>query len=477
MSHKHPIGLWYMSAIYILVAFCFGTINSLLMLFLLHNHLSQAQAYGIFAAFNSMIFTLPVVAGYLSEKMGYRPSTLVGLFFCSIGAWCLALGHGLTAIEWGLAIFAFGLATAGTCSYCIVDMSYSKEDKRREGGFTLFYLLFNIGFLVSTLVGGFLSTHYGYRLSFILAATVVSAALLCYLALKNRFTAAPGRSFEPQVNWSRRSIYISLIAISLIFSLLDVWLLHNEAVNNAVLWLLALCSGIGIIVIAHQQKTARDKKKLFVFLFLCIVSIAFWSLYMLEPSLLTLFIEHSVNRQIGNSRIPASDFYSLDPLYIILFGLVLSRLWQKLGEKNRDLSLASKFALALITMGLGYLVFKLSIFATEPGQLIPMTWIIAGYWFLSIAELLLSPIGLSMVGRLSPDGSEGLLMGIWQLFVGLSAVISGYIGKATIAPASSSSTAVNAVYGHSFLQVGWVAITIGIAVFLLVPKLKQAMQA
>lgn len=473
MRHIHPQGLWYMSAIYILVSLAFGTINSLLILFLLHNHLSQAEAYGLFAAFNSMIFTLPVVGGYMAEKLGYRYSGIVGLSFCSIGAWILGLFAQPLLIDMGLALFAFGLATAGTSAYCIVDMSYTKDDVRRESGFTLFYLLFNIGFFFSAIIGGYVSTHFSYQASFMLAAVMLTLALIAFWKWQNKFSAAEGRSLEPQVSWSKPRTYGTLIGISLAFSALGVALLHNVLVNNILLWALAFASGIGIMYMANKQPSKASKMKLSVFLLLCIVSIAFWSLYMLEPSLLTLFIEHSVNRRVLGTTIPPSTFYSLDPFFIVIFGLVLSWVWRTLAAKHKNLSLPSKFVLSLITMGVGYLVFRLSIGFSGNEHLINMGWVFFGYWFLSIAELLISPIGLSMVGRLSPEGSEGLLMGIWQLFIGLSAVISGYLADTAITPPSGSLAAMNQIYGHSFFYIGLSAVLIGILASFCIPFLKK----
>jgi proton-dependent oligopeptide transporter, POT family len=471
MRHKHPRGLFYMGALYMLVAFSFGTINSLLILYLTHAHMSQTQAYSLFAAFNSMVFTLPVPAGYMAEKLGYHQSIIIGMLFCAIGAWVFTIPTHLF-IYLGLAIFAFGLATSATASYCIIDISYTKDDTRRESGFTLFYLLFNVGFLLAAGLGGFITKDYGYADTFRIAAAAVSLSLIGFLALKHKLIAATGRSFAPQVSWSSQRIYFTIILISIAFSLLGVVLLLHEAVNNIVLWILTFAAGIGIMALANKQTEEKARMKLFVFLFLCIVSVAFWSLYMLEPSLLTVFIKTSVDRHAFGTIIPPSTFYGLDPIYIILFGLVLSLLWRKLAEKNKDLSLPTKFILSLVFMGVGYLVFCTGIHFANKEHLVNMGWVISGYWFLSIAELLISPIGLSMVGRLSPEGSEGVLMGIWQLFVGLSAIISGYIATTTTTTAHSIIKS-NSIYAHSLLYIGLTAVIVGLLAAFAVPTLKR----
>lgn len=472
MRHVHPKGLWYMGGIYLLAAFCFGTINSLLVLFLTKNHFSQAQAYSLFAAFNSMVFTLPVVSGYMSEKLGYRHSAIVGLLFCAIGAWVLTL-HDHWATVFGLAILSFGLATSATTSYCIVDISYSKDDARRESGFTLFYLTFNVGFLLAATLGGYLARDFGYMWAFRVAAIAVTVAVVAFILCRNKFVAAQGRSLDAQVSWTLPKIYSVLLVVSVIFSGVGVLLLHFEKVNNIVLWLLAFFSGGAIMYLAGKEKTKQAKMKLFVFLFLCVVSVVFWSLYMLEPSLLTLFIKDSVNRHAFGQVIPPSTFYGLDPLFIIVFGAALSWLWRSLAAKNKDLSLPAKFCLSLIFMGVGYILFRVGIYFANAEHLVNMSWIFVGYWFLSMAELLISPIGLSMVGRLSPEGSEGLLMGIWQLFVGLSAIISGYIADTAITPAAGSLVVKNAIYGHSLFTIGAIAVVVGLLVSLLVPQLKR----
>jgi POT family proton-dependent oligopeptide transporter len=189
---------------------------------------------------------------------------------------------------------------------------------------------------------------------------------------------------------------------------------------------------------------------------------------MLEPSLLTIFIADSVDRHMLGSIIPAPSYYALDPLFIIIFGLIFSRIWHRLGQSKKDISITSKFSLAIVLMGVAYLVFCIGIInANHTTHLVHSFWIILAYVFLTIGELLIVPIGLSMVGILFPKGKEGLGMGVWQLFTGFAAVISGYLANLTATPLSHNPASANAAFFSTFFKIGLSAVAAGLLLMML----------
>jgi len=177
---------------------------------------------------------------------------------------------------------------------------------------------------------------------------------------------------------------------------------------------------------------------------------------------------------MGSWTIPASVSYSLDPFYVITIGLVFSWLWYHLAKKGRDPSIPTKFSTSLIFMGFGFLIFILGIHhANVITHLVGKHWILLGYLFLTIAELLIAPIGYAMVGRLSPVGKEGLLMGIWTVFIGLGSIISGYLANLAVIPKNLTLVQSNVIYSKVFLHVGMTTIVLGLIIIPLIPFIKK----
>lgn len=474
---KQPASLWLMGIIYPLITYALGTTNSLLVLYLHRElHFSVHNAYILFAVFNALVFTLPIIGGYLADYFGHREATIVGMVLCVLGL-VLPGVHSVLLLKVGLAAFAVGLAVCATTAYCIVDFSYAKQDKRRESGFTLFYMMFNIGFLISSIVGGYIARDFGYHTAFIIAAILVAIALILFVFALPKMKPYEGRSFKGQAGLSLLLNFIILTALLSITVLACFFLLEHLNIANGFMLFLIIASVVGLIVFAMKQKDKISRLKLFAFLALSILSIGFWALYMLEPSLLTVFIAKNVDRTVLGHIIPASSFYSLDSIYIIILGFILSAIWRALAAKDRELSIPTKFTGALFAMGLGYLIFVVGIIFAGQSHLVSVSWILIGYLLLSLAELLISPTGLSMVGRLSPPGSEGTLMGVWQLYVGFSATVSGFLANIAVTPTQGTPATTSPIFAKALCYIAALAIVFGIISALLIPVLTRLSNA
>lgn len=473
---RHPIGMWYMSGAYAFYTFAFGGINALLVLFLIqHVKLSSAHAYEIYAAFNSLIWTYPLLGGYLSTKFGYKEMTIAGLVICIIGIFLLSIPN-IYTMYFGLAAFVVGYGISTPACFAIVGLLYDKQDSRRESGYTMFYLLFNFGFLVSVLGSGFFARYLGFLNAFFIDAIAMVLCLVTFLVFSKWIQPYEGRSMKPEnaVTVSKTIVVSAIVAVISvpIISLL----IKFTHLNNAILFLMLATSIVGILVIAAKQKESIAKKRLYALLLLLIISIAFWSLYMLEPSLLTVFISNNVERHIFGIFVPAASYYSLDPFFVIVLGYVFSRLWWYLSHKGKDFSIPAKITSSIVSMGLGYMMLVFGLFYVSSQHLTNSIWVVLCYMFLATAELLLAPISMSMIGRLSPEGKEGTLMGMWQVFVGFSAVLSGYLAQLAVTPKKGLPVNTNPIYSHSFLEMGLTTIIIGLIAACFVPMIKKLMK-
>lgn len=470
---SHPTALWCLSLIYAFYMCAFGGILAALVLYL-HTalHVDLKETYSLFAVFASLILVLPLCGGYLASKLGYRECASVGLCLALVGMALLAVADFRCAML-GLVFFVVGNGYFTPSLWCLVDHIYEKNDPRREAGFTLFYLFFNMGAVAAILLGGFLADHFGYRLAFSVDMIFLALGMLFYFLSLPRMLFAKGRSLSASwfESWLPRVCALTLVAALLIPFVR--FLYFAPRFNDQMLYVFAALSVGSLLTIAKQQKSYAAKMKVYGFLLLSFISVAFWVLYNLEPSLLSVFIAHNVARAFMGFDIPASSFFAFEGLFVILFGLVLSRLWWYLGQRNQNPSLPLKFSLSLIFIAAGFVFLMCMLSLHGLHHYLPSTYMILAYVFFAIGELLIGPISLSMVGRLSPHGQEGLFMGVTQLFQGVGASIAGILAAYATVPDHATVYEGNLVYSHSFLMMGVVTACLGFFAFLLVPWVKR----
>lgn len=472
---KHPQALASLSLCYAFFMVAVGGIISSLTLYQTNQlHMQDNLAYEVFAAAMALLWILPLAGGYISGKLGYVHASRVGILISALGMFCFCFNE-LYFMYLGLALFVVGNAFATPAIWCMVDHCYTKDSPMRESGFTLFYLFFNIGVVFGIFAGGYLATKFGFAVEFGLDTACLVLAFFLLQISAHKIIPVKDRSIAPQVNWSFPRLYGALLLSVLIGVPVSVLLFKDTTVNN-ILMLILLVGMVGVLFrIALQQPTILGRNRLIAFTCLAIIAIAFWTLYSLEPSFLSVFIQTNVDTHFLGFNIPATSFFAFDPVFVVLFGLIFSRVWIYLSLRNKNPSIAIKFAASLILIGLGfaYLAWMVTFHETT---LMPAYDIVIAYAIFAAAELLVSPLGISMVGSLTPEGQEGLMMGFWQLSIGIGGVVAGYIAVAANLPQTTVALSVsNPLYFKSFLWVGLGTVAIGILVLFFVRKLRRLM--
>ncbi|WP_423063349.1 peptide MFS transporter [Candidiatus Paracoxiella cheracis] len=471
---KQPKGLWFIAISFALFSFGLGVLITLLVLYLTEVlKFPTAQAYTLFATFFSFLYILPVYSGRLSDWFGYKRSYVYGIIFAVIGLFLLSIPN-RTMLYFSLSLFICGASLELPAFLVLLGKMYEKNDVRRESGFTWFYLIMNVSYLIASIAGGYIEKLVSFHVAFLVSAIVSVTSLLAFYIGHNTIIPHPTRDLTARLKWSQLNMTLALIVTALIPLPIGYYLLKIAAISNELILAFGAVIIIGIFVFALYQKTRAARYKLFAFILLSILSIGFWSLYTLEPSLITIFIKNNVNRAIFDTIIPPSVFYGFNPLFIIVVGVIFSYLWVYLRRRNKDLELPTKFTLSIFIMGIGFLLLALTTAAEGMHGKINMGWPILGYLFFATAELLISPIGLAMVGRLCPEGTEGFLMGVWQVFIGLSAAISSYFAKMAVVPKHGTAIATNPIYSHAFVKIGLIGIALAIISLILIPFIKKA---
>jgi len=266
----------------------------------------------------------------------------------------------------------------------IVGMLYDGDNEKKDSGFTIFYMGINLGALLSPLICGTLAVLYGFRVGFLSAGIGMLIGLSVYKLFEKKLL----KDYGLKPSFSN---------------------VNSEEKFSVVL-------------------TKEEKRKIFSLFVLMFFSILFWIGYEQAGSSLTLFAEYAINRSLFGFVIPTEYFQSLNPMFIIILAPLISYIWIFMNKRGKEPSSVSKFAIAFLVISMAYFLLYL---VTKSGEaVISPIWLAIYYFISTIAELCLSPIGLSLVSKLAPVQFASMLMGTWFLasFIGnlFAGVFAGF---------------------------------------------------
>lgn len=208
-------------------------------------------------------------------------------------------------------------------------------------------------------------------------------------------------------------------------------------------------------------------------LILIVISVVFWALYSQTFTSLMLYAKRNVDRRIFGFPVEAEFVQSFNPFFIILLSPILSRLWLKLEDFRRNPATPTKFSLGIAMMGIGFLVLGLAGQWFNVNGLVPIKWLVTSYFFQTVGELLLSPIGLAMVTVLAPRDLVGMMMGIWFLTQSAAFAIGGQLAIFASVPAQVTVQESLKIYDRAFVIYGLSALVLAGISALLIPYIKR----
>ncbi|MCF6776451.1 oligopeptide:H+ symporter [Thiotrichales bacterium 19X7-9] len=473
MDDKTPKSLWILSLIYMTFTFAFGVFLSYLLVMLeLVYGLTKDQSFNLFAAFNSLAFSLPVLGGFFCDKFGFRNGAMVGLLFSAMGMLTLLM-PGFTFLILGLSIFLVGNAFCTPALWSLVGMLYHKQHKKRESGSTIFYLLFNIGFLLSAISAGFMLKYYG-KPGLILYIIPLFFGFLLMLLLRKKIRTHNELISGKILVRGKSNLHSTMMIIIISITLVPIcyFLLNFVMINSIIMWVIVALAFLYIIYLSIFIKDRQKSKHLVAYVCLCFIGFAYLIIFNSEFGLLPIFAQSSINLMIGSIQLPAGEITSLDAFYCIFLGLIYSTLWTRLEKKGKNPSFPTKFSLGLIFASIGYLILSLLIF-THLSSTFTVFWLLLVFLFFVSGELMILPIGIAMAGKLAPEGKEGLLMGVWNMVTGVSAVFVGFIASFTVSPKGSSLSVINTQYLKVFFTLGLCIFIVGLIAFILRGLIKR----
>ncbi|GAA4264689.1 peptide MFS transporter [Frondihabitans peucedani] len=427
--------------------------------------IDKATAAGIVGAYGGGVYLSTVLGAWVADRLlDSQRTLLVSAMIVMLGHIALAALPGALGVGVGLILIAIGSGGLKATATSLVGTLYSEGDTRRDAGFSLYYLGINLGAFFGPILTGLLQSSVGFHFGFGLAAVGMAVGLVQYAVGRKNLPADSRIIPNPLPRDPRRRMAV-VAAIGVVVIVLAVVFRLVTATNLAtvVIVVTAVAAVAYFIVILSSRVISRDERsRVIAFIPLFLASTVFWSIYQQQFTVITIYTDERLDRSVFGWEFPIPWVQSINPIFIIMLSGVFAALWTRLG--SRQPSTPVKFAGGAIVVGLALLLF-LPFFGTGPHGT-PVIAIVLILLVFTVAELLLSPVGLSVATKLAPERFRTQMVALFFLSVALGTAISGRLAG---------------VYSPSdevpyFGVLGIVAIAVGVVLLLLAKPVLRLMR-
>jgi proton-dependent oligopeptide transporter, POT family len=464
--------------------FSFYGMRALLILYMTHVLLFPDRDANLqYGAYNALVYTMPLLGGWLADRMlGFRKSIVLGGILMAIGHLVLAIPSESTFfLGLGFLISGNGFFKPNISS--LLGRYYSEDDPRKNAGYSIFYMGVNIGAFLGSAICGYLGQKVSWHLGFGIAGVFMVLGLIVFLMFQHilddqGFPPAPAE-LDKKLGGVIKTEYALYIGA---FMLVPIALLLVKF--HSIMSVIMYPIGIGALGYVIWESFKLDKvvrQKLWAATIMIIFSIIFWGFYEQSGGSLNLMAERNVDMSIGSSVLPSAMVNnSLNPFYIIFLTPLFALMWDFLIRKKIEPNTPTKFGLSFLFLGAGYYVFVLGGSIGSSTGMMPMIYFLLGYLLITTGELFISPIGLSMITKLSPLTMVGFMMGLWFLASAFGHHLGGEIGAHMSIPKNMDGSMMSAVqslpiYMGGCNQIALVSLIGGVIILLVSPFIKKWM--
>lgn len=487
-NFQQPRGIYYLFLTEMWERFSYYGITALLILYIAKTfHVSDKMVYAIYGAYGALVYTTPIIGGYLSDRfLGTFRAIILGALLISAGHFILAIpdpAHfyfflGLSFIITGTGLFKPNIAT-------VVGLLYSNNDPRREGGFTFAYMGSNLGTIIAPIICSYIAVEYSWLLAFSLAGVGMLIGLGFFIAgMKYYHPSIYAPSHQPYLSrksWIPKSLnhVLSYLVIALTIVLINIAMNHVAIAG----FLLYFAGGaiLSMLLLASFRAEKSERNPMLLVIILTLFYIIFMALLQQSGGMLNLFTDSHVDRVFFGYAIPTGMYQSVEPLFIVALAPLFAILWRKLSQKNYVLSYPMKFALSLIGMGFAFGLLIIAMQFLDANNLMASSWINTSYFIQALSELFVGPIGLGMISVLVPQRFMGIFMGAWVLASAYANFLAAKIGALT-APIATKIQEVSvqaslSLYNHAFIDLTIFAFSAALVLLALKPLLNRMLVA
>ena len=387
-----------------------------------------ATAAGVIGAYGGSVYLSTVLGAWTADRLlGSERVLFYSAIIIMIGHVILALVPGIPGVTAGLLAVAIGSGGLKANATSVVGTLYSAADPRRDAGFSIFYLGINLGAFAGPILTGLAQVQLGFHYGFGLAAIGMAIGLTQY-SFGRRSLPASSRIVPNPLPRGRRGLMVLLgvvaVALVVLLTALGVITADNLALIVILLTVAATVSYFAVIL-SSSKISSLERSRVFGFVPLFIASAAFWSLYQQQFTVVTLYADSQLNRSLFGWEMPVSWVQSINPVFIIILSGLFAALWTRLG--TRQPGTPTKFALGTMVMGIAFLAFLP--FASGGEGSTPLIALVGILLLFTVAELLLSPVGLSVATKLAPAVFSTQMVALFFLSVALGSAMSGLLAR------------------------------------------------
>ena len=475
---RYPRQLWYLFFSEMWERFCFYGMRGMLTVFMVDKLVGLGMGEDVanlqYGATQAFVYAFTFIGGLFADKvLGFRKSLFWGGLLMIIGSLILSidprnyffLGIAFTIV--GTGFFKPNIST-------MVGTLYHANDSRRDAGFSLFYAGINIG----ALLGGYaciaIAKSYSWNLAFGLAAIVMTISLLTFV-FTQRSLGPIGLSpdlGEGKSKWYQIATYIGSLAVIPVI----MTMVAKTEYTDWFMYIIGPCTLI-YIFIEMFRFSPEERKKLFAALVFIIFSVLFWAFFEQSGGSLNLFASNNLNNELLGMKLdPNGVNNSANALFVIVFAPLLGLFWVWLSKRRAEPNTVVKFAFGFLLLALSFYTFYATRFFASSEGMTSLEVFTLAYFIITFGELCLSPIGLSIMTKLSPKPMQGVMMGMWFLASAYGQYVAGILG-AGMAVAKEDATAAEKLisYTDGYHQLAVYALIAGLVMLVISPFVRRLM--
>jgi len=476
---KYPKQLWYLFTVEMWERFCFYGMRGILTIFMVDQlFLHEREAQLKYGAIQAFVYAFTFLGGIFADKiLGFKKSLTFGAIMMILGNALIAFApHDFFYIGITMSVIGTGFFKPNISS--MVGFLYKDGDTRKEAGFSMFYSGINVGAFLGGAVCVWLGKSHSWNLAFLAAAIVMVLGLITFTLTKKHLGPIGDSPLKDMLPNKRKMREIFVYIVALLTIPLIYIMIQNTQYTDMFMYTIGPIALIYFFYQLSKTATIAAKKKLIAALILIILSIVFFALFEQAGGSLALFAKNNLHDTLL--------FFHIDPnivnnganaMFVIIFSPLLGMLWLWMAKKKIEPNTVVKFGISFVLLAGAYFIFySTSLFADDSGKT-SLNIFTSAYFVMTIAELCLSPIGLSMITNLSPKNLAGMMMGLWFLASAYGQYLAGIIGASISSPNDNASLMEKLVsYTGGYYQLAIYALIVGIIVLIVSPIIRKLMQ-
>jgi POT family proton-dependent oligopeptide transporter len=475
----YPKQIWYLFMVEMWERFCFYGMRGMLMVFMVTQlGLGDAESNLQYGSIQSFVYAFTFLGGIMADRfLGFRKSLIWGSTLMCIGGILMGLNP-VHNFYLGICFNIIGSGFFKPNISTMVGQLYHQNDSRRDAGFSLFYAGINIGAFLGGTIMILVAKNISWNAAFYLVAGAMSISLLMFLLTKKSFGSiglSPLRQLPQAPRIGRESL---IYAVSLM-AILPVWYMITDTRYTD--RFMSIIGPLTLIYLAWEMRslTKSENLRLGAAMLFILFSVIFWAFFEQSGGSLNQFALYNLQGQnfMGFAMDANAVNNSANAFFVIVLAPLLGMFWVWLSCRNAEPNSTLKFSLAFAMLGLAFLIFYANRFFANPQGMASLEVFVMAYLVISVGELCLSPIGLSLMTKLSPLRMQGLIMGMWFLASAYGQYVAGLLG-AGMSLSNEASTARDKLmaYTDGYLQLGCYALAAALVMALLNRPMRRMMQ-